>query len=156
MRSQWTLELSCCRAQAEEMAPEWQCCSHWLDGVLGTRQANRKRWKDAASALGEENDSFCSELGAQSKHTQLPLLLPMENTMGDFLQPSGRIQCRAGRAEHEAIPAQAGSLTGAQSPAQLTWGLAGAPCCTYRRRARSQLPSQISCVAYRATYLCRT
>lgn len=48
-------------------------------------------------------------------NTQLPLLLPMENMMGDFLQPSGRIHCRAGHAEHEAIPVQAGSLTGARA-----------------------------------------
>lgn len=95
--------------------------------------------------------------------TQLPLLLPVENTPGDFLQPSGRIHCRAGHAENQAIPFLAGSLThGADhstlghSSRLITCGLAGALWWTYRRRAFSQLPSQIRCVAYRATYLCRT
>lgn len=168
MRSQQTPELSCCQAQAKKMAAERQCCRSLAGRGAGDKAGKQGRIEGCfLQAVLSERQMVPSVLNLVLKvlKTNTQLLLPVENMPGDFLQPSGRTHCGAGHAKHEAIPAQAGSLTHAAhhstlgSPpgdALLTCGLAGAPCWTYRCRALSQEPSQIRCVAYRATYLCRT
>lgn len=117
MGSQQTLEFSCCQAQAKKMAPRvvvlqiagWKRC--WGQGKETGKEG---RMLPAANALGEAIPfvlNLVFKVFKTSTNIQLPLLFPVQNLPGDFLQPSGRIHCRAGHAEYQAIPVLAGSLT---------------------------------------------